>query len=159
MDRQNSNAVWIMITAAVVVLTGGCPGDAQPSDRDGTVPRDHGSTLTEGSVTQDQGGLQPDTAGGKDSTTPAPDTVSWPDTFQPQPDTTPWPHDIGKACNTNADCMFNFCATNTHTGQKFCTKICDPCAPSPCPSGSGCQDAGLAYICAPGYPNAPCPNP
>jgi hypothetical protein len=90
--------------------------------------------------------------GHPDAPAPVPDSKPW-----PVPDVTPWTHDVGKSCTTNADCMFNICATNTHTGQKFCTMICDPCTPNPCPSGSGCQDAGLAYICAPGYPNAPCP--
>jgi len=82
---------------------------------------------------------------------PVADVKPW-----PQPDTT-GSHDIGKICQVNSDCMFNLCATNTHTGTKFCTKTCNPCTASPCPTGSGCQNAGIAYICAPGYPDAPCP--
>ncbi len=68
-------------------------------------------------------------------------------------------HDIGKTCKGNGDCMYGLCAQNTHNGKWFCTKKCDPCKPSPCPSGSGCQNAGLMYICAPNYPNAKCPKP
>jgi hypothetical protein len=64
--------------------------------------------------------------------------------------------DIGKPCTLNSDCQHQLCATNTHTGVKFCTKVCDRCTATPCPTGSGCQNAGLSYICAPGYPNAPC---
>ena len=66
-------------------------------------------------------------------------------------------NDIGKPCSGNSQCQYGLCAQNTHTGAWFCTKQCDPCAADPCPSGSGCQNAGLMYICAPGYPNAPCP--
>jgi hypothetical protein len=64
--------------------------------------------------------------------------------------------DVGKPCKLNSDCQYQICATNTHTGLQFCTKACDRCAPAPCPTGSGCQNAGPYYICAPGYPNAPC---
>ncbi len=64
--------------------------------------------------------------------------------------------DVGDPCVYNEQCKYGFCAGNTHTGERFCTKVCDPCSPDPCPVGSGCQDAGMAFICAPGYPNAPC---
>ena len=68
-------------------------------------------------------------------------------------------HDIGKACKGNGDCVHGLCAQNTHTGKWFCTKKCDPCQANPCPTGSGCQNAGPMYICAPNYPNAKCPKP
>jgi hypothetical protein len=80
-----------------------------------------------------------------------------PDVKPPASDLWTGTNDIGKPCSTNADCQYQLCATNTHTGVKFCTKTCNRCDPQPCPAGSGCQNAGLAYICAPGYPNAPCP--
>lgn len=64
--------------------------------------------------------------------------------------------DIGKPCSGNSQCQYGLCAQNTHTGVWFCTKQCDRCAATPCPTGSGCQNAGPFYICAPGYPNAPC---
>ncbi len=80
-----------------------------------------------------------------------------PDTSKPTGDLWTGASDIGKPCSTNGDCQYQLCATNTHTGVKFCTKTCNRCDPQPCPAGSGCQNAGLAYICAPGYPNEPCP--
>ena len=64
--------------------------------------------------------------------------------------------DVGKPCTSNSQCQGGLCAQNTHTGVWFCTKQCDRCAATPCPTGSGCQNAGPFYICAPGYPNAPC---
>jgi hypothetical protein len=103
--------------------------------------------------------LLPDTGAPKPDTkasavdlkpTPLPDT-------KPAADVWSGPNDIGKPCTSNSDCQFKLCAQNTHTGVNFCTKVCDRCDAVPCPTGSGCQNAGLAYICAPGYPNAPCP--
>ena len=139
-------------------LLAACAGDMPRGLGDGTgggsdkrvTLMDSGSdnqALDKGQVTPDASTPQPDVKPWN-----APDVMPW-----PQPDTQPWSHDVGKTCTTNADCMFNICATNTHTGVKFCTKVCDPCSAVPCPTGSGCQNAGMAYICAPGYPDAPCP--
>lgn len=144
---------------AAAVAFGACPGDmGSPRKGDGAA-HDVVITLSDGALSADQQGSQeagPPDVGQADTPgpVPAPDSKPW-----PTPDVAPWTHDVGKSCTTNADCMFNICATNTHTGQKFCTMTCDPCTANPCPSGSGCQNAGLAYICAPGYPNAPCPTP
>jgi len=66
---------------------------------------------------------------------------------------------VGDPCTSNSQCKGRICARNTHTNVTFCTKPCNPCTTTPCPSGSGCQNAGFTYICAPKYPNAPCPTP
>jgi hypothetical protein len=144
------------IALVALALLGACPGE-NPNRNE-----DHGISLVDG---QQPGGDRPATtgdravspeAGGKLDGKPKVDTKpKTPDQQQVQLD---WgANDIGKPCQGNGDCQYNWCATNTHTGVKFCTKTCDPCATTPCPTGSGCQNAGLAYICAPGYPNAPCP--
>ena len=139
-----------------VWLIAACPGEVgQPRQEvkimlpDGPA-RDGPVSVTDGPVQLDGTPKLPD---GKPK---LPDSKpKLPDQAKPAQD---WgANDIGKPCTGNGDCAYGLCATNTHTGVKFCTKVCDPCTASPCPTGSGCQNAGLAYICAPGYPNAPCP--
>lgn len=141
---------------APVVLLAACAGDMPPARGDGLVGSDKQVTLMdsggEAAVSVDGPGPVVDHGGPAPDVKPPQDTQPW-----PKPDTQTTGDDIGKACISNADCMYGLCATNMHTGVKFCTKVCDPCSVDPCPVGSGCQNAGLAYICAPGYPNAPCP--
>lgn len=140
----------------VVCLLLGCPGEMPRSKQEG------GVILADGPVVDGLrpfDGLKPSS----DGTTKLPDgkpkvADSKPKTpDQPKPSLDWGGNDIGKPCTSNGECIYGLCAQNTHTGVNFCTKTCDPCVGTPCPSGSGCQNAGLAYICAPGYPNAPCP--
>lgn len=143
--------LWIALLASGL-LAGACSETPERTEGDSAAfTFDQGSTPT-----VDQG------------TTPTPDLGTTPTADQgttPTLDqgTTPTPDrgivgsgELGDPCNYNEDCNENICSMNTHTGVKFCTKVCDPCATEPCPSGFGCQDAGLAFICAPNYPNAPC---
>lgn len=146
-----------------------CPGEVD-------VNKDTGAT--EWRSTEDGGKAWPDTGPKKDLPSTKKDTgpkqdqppvkQDLPPVKQdlppPKPDLPPakkdfGAHDVGKACKSNGDCMFGICGQNTHTGKWFCTKKCDPCQPNPCPAGSGCQNAGPMYICAPNYPNAKCPKP
>lgn len=148
--------LWLFSLTAVL---SGCPGDVTSHERDGSAPsREGGIVWGDGSTIPEETGVTEEAGYPVPwDTGAAGDTAGWPDAQAPVLDTVAPVDDIGKACTSNADCMFGFCATNTHTGAQFCTKVCDPCSAAPCPSGSGCQDAGLAYICAPGYPDAPCP--
>jgi hypothetical protein len=143
---------------ALALLLGACPGENPGRSQD------HGISLVDGQQPGIDGpGKTGDRAGSPEASAkldgkPRADTkAKTPDQKQVQPDAWTGTDDIGKPCQGNGDCQFNWCAENTHTGVKFCTKACDPCATTPCPTGSGCQNAGIAYICAPGYPNAPCP--
>ncbi len=140
-----------VILGALFLLA--CPGDLTPQ-QDGPSLVDRGSAGQEPGKTVDG---QPATADGKAKSDLKPKTdTGVKQDVKPAADAWTGSSDIGKPCTSNGQCQFGFCATNTHTGVQFCTKVCDPCASSPCPAGSGCQDAGLAFICAPGYPNAPC---
>ena len=132
----------------MVALSLGCAGDVSPNP-DGGKNGDTRISLQDSGRDETQPPLQ-------DSGSPGTDLIAPADTSSLSPDSAPWPHDIGTSCTGNGDCMFGLCVQNTHTGSWFCSKQCDPCATEPCPSGSGCQDAGLMFICAPGYPNAPC---
>lgn len=119
----------------LVVVIDAAPSDGVP------LPTDKGTT-----VTPDKGV----------SPTPDKGTTPIPDTGTVRLDGWTGTDDIGKPCTSNNQCQGGLCAQNTHTGVFFCTKQCDRCAATPCPTGSGCQNAGPFYICAPGYPNAPC---
>jgi len=140
-----------------VWLIAGCPGEVGQPKREImiTLPdgpaRDGPASVTDGPKPSVDG--KPKTPDGKPK---LPDSKpKLPDQAKPAQD---WgANDIGKPCTGNGDCIYGLCAQNTHTGVWFCTKACDPCTASPCPAGSGCQNAGPFYICAPGYPNAPCP--
>lgn len=139
----------------VAIAAGGlaCPGEA-PHDQDrGGYLYDAGLALVEAGAHADLGhdaGKQADRGIPADAL-PADHPAPAPDTGATATGA------IGDPCTYNEQCQYGICAQNTHTGQRFCTALCDPCAAQPCPEGSGCQNAGPAYICAPGYPNAPCP--
>lgn len=154
------------VALSLVSFLIGCPGTIDRGGLDGSPPADQGqgkdrddlgSGHTDGKPAADLGGKKADS-----KPWPTPDSKPW-----PTPDKTPWPtadsipgaDDIGKTCTSNNDCIHKLCAQNTHTGKWFCTKSCNPCTANPCPTGSGCQNAGPFYICAPNYPNAPCPKP
>ena len=122
-----------------LLLPDGPGRDGPPSFVDGQTPS------PDGKIKLPDGKIKP----------PLDSTPKTPDQAKPSQD---WgANDIGKPCTSNSECIHGLCAQNTHTGVNFCTKTCDPCVANPCPTGSGCQNAGLAYICAPGYPNAACP--
>ncbi len=144
-----------------------CPGEVDVRD---TGAGEWRSTADGGKIAPDQGPKK-DKAPPKKDIGPKKDTKPKQDLPPPKKDLPPpkkdlpptkkdfGAHDVGKACTGNSQCMFGLCAQNTHTGKWFCTKKCDPCQANPCPTGSGCQNAGLMYICAPNYPNAKCPKP
>ena len=133
------------------------PGDATSSERSATPSVDALSSTTDRSfVAHDSvaaaADAKPAVADGKPKAHDSKPLVA-----DSRPAADSGGNDIGKPCTSYADCSTGLCAQNTHTGAWFCTKQCAPCAPSPCPAGTGCQNAGMMYICAPGYPNAPCP--
>ncbi len=160
--RYHQNMHRTVALVAVATLFSACAGDLPRRDdpKDGSTVRfDRGlAILDAGGGAVDRGGPKVDSSPvARDKGAATPDTFSSPPDKGPlQSDTWTGSDDIGKTCVSNGDCMHGLCAQNTHTGVRFCTKTCDPCAPTPCPSGSGCQNAGIAHICAPGYPNAPC---
>lgn len=153
----------LLISLFSLLSLAACPGDSPiTKGSDGSTTRfDRGLVVVIDAAPTDGVPLPPDKG-----TTTTPDKG-----ISPPPDkgTTPIPDkgtvkldgwtgtdDIGKPCTSNNQCQGGLCAQNTHTGVFFCTKQCDRCAATPCPTGSGCQNAGPFYICAPGYPNAPC---
>lgn len=148
------------LSLALLLLLPACAGEVQPRRYPDWGARDRGgaSDLTVVVIPDGQGSAVDSAILKLDRGAPPPDARR-PDSRPPlSPDQGgSTGGDIGKSCSSNAQCQYKICARNTHTGQRFCTKICNPCTANPCPTGSGCQNAGPAYICAPGYPNAPCP--
>jgi len=145
------------------LLTGaGCPGDAPEIAAEDLGPRPERPAARDGQAAPEGG--RPDAGGPADRGAGSPDRGAGASDLPPRPPDTAapdrWVHDgsIGKPCAGWQDCAAPYiCTTNTHTGHTYCTLPCNPCDPSPCPAGTGCQPAGQGYhICALGYADAPC---
>jgi len=138
----------ILLLSLAALLLGGCPGQNPLAHQErGPLAKDQRLVLIDGRPVDSRPLPSLGDLSRTDRTPPD----------LPRPDSWTSAGDIGKPCLSHADCQYKVCVLNQHTGVTFCSKICNPCAPPPCPTGSGCQDAGTAYICAPGYPNTACP--